>query len=258
MENNSHLGNIGPLPVGVQIHSTSAGQIASLNLKLPEDQRLRDLIIESLSKTIRLTDIDGTNWIQDSIGHRYHFLYPEKATITIEDIASTLAKTCRFGGKTKRFYSVAEHLIIASYYPGLTPWMRMQTFAHDWHEAYLLDVTRPLKQLLPGYTYLCRICDEVLAEKFDCIDLLDPETVKIVKMVDSEMLRAETAQLMRGLIMDWQVFDDGSSNPSTGICKELQDRITCLPPKEAEEKFLVRYEELRNQIQPLPEIVNEA
>lgn len=249
MENHTHSEESDQNQDGMKIHSISEEVTkVELNLVLPKDQRLRNLIYESLSKIIQLTAIDGDNWIQDSEGHRYSFLYPESSNLSINDISRTLSKACRFGGKTKRFYSVAEHCIIASYYPGLTPWMRMQVFAHDWHEAYLVDLPGPLKQLIPGYSYLCRICDEVLSDKFKHIELTDRETKKVIKMVDMEMLRAEASQLIRGPLMDWYAFES-VSNPVTGICKELQDRILCLSPREAEKEFLNRYYELLSPLE---------
>jgi len=63
--------------------------------------------------------------------------------ICIEDIAHALSNQCRFSGHTSRFYSVAEHAWLASYYAPAH--LAAAALMHDAAEAYLIDIPRPLK-----------------------------------------------------------------------------------------------------------------
>jgi hypothetical protein len=54
--------------------------------------------------------------------------------ITVESIATALTRLPRFGGRTKRFYSVAEHSL---YVAGrLSPKFQLGGLLHDAHEAF--------------------------------------------------------------------------------------------------------------------------
>lgn len=63
--------------------------------------------------------------------------------ICLEDIAHALSNQCRFSGHTKRFYSVAEHAWLCSYYAPVH--LAAEALMHDAAEAYLIDIPRPLK-----------------------------------------------------------------------------------------------------------------
>jgi hypothetical protein len=80
-------------------------------------------------------------------GRRFHFLDPKIDEISIEDIAHALSNVCRFTGHTKRFYSVAEHSCLVS---ALCD-NRLEGLLHDASEAYMSDLSSPLKMLVPDY-----------------------------------------------------------------------------------------------------------
>lgn len=82
-------------------------------------------------------------WIVTYTGREVDLVEPRPDQICLDDIAHSLSHTCRFAGHTKRFYSVAEHsLHVARLCPTLP------ALLHDAAEAYIGDVTRPLKHLL--------------------------------------------------------------------------------------------------------------
>lgn len=112
-------------------------------------------------------------------------LNPSPDTIVLEDIAWSLAHQCRWTGHTDEFYSVARHsLIVASAVP---PEYALCALMHDATEAYLGDVSRPLKTLLPAYADLEAAMWAVIAQKFG-LPAIIPEAVH---MADNEVLAWE-------------------------------------------------------------------
>lgn len=63
--------------------------------------------------------------------------------INIEDIARSLANTCRFRGHTTQYYSVAEHCFHVSL--DVPRGYALWALLHDAPEAYLFDIPSPLK-----------------------------------------------------------------------------------------------------------------
>lgn len=75
----------------------------------------------------------------------------KESDIDIEDIAHGLSNQCRWGGHTKRFYSVAEHSIevfkkVAN--KTMCKTTRLEALLHDASEAYLLDIPSPYKEMM--------------------------------------------------------------------------------------------------------------
>lgn len=91
---------------------------------------------------------------------------PIAEMITIEDIASSLSKICRFGGCIPEFYSVAQHtLLVVELAPDN---LKKAALLHDAAEAYLGDVIKPLKHLIKDlYTPLEHKFEKVIFEKFN-------------------------------------------------------------------------------------------
>lgn len=89
------------------------------------------------------------DFIVTSTGKRFYFDDIESNIIDIEDIATALSRICRFAGHCSRFYSVAEHsMFVSSLLPDE---LKIAGLLHDATEAYLGDITRPLKAHLKTY-----------------------------------------------------------------------------------------------------------
>jgi len=79
-------------------------------------------------------------------GRRVHIADPLPDEIDIEDIAHGLSHTCRFAGHVPLYYSVAQHSLLVSEL--LDERTAMWGLLHDASEAYLHDLTRPLKRVM--------------------------------------------------------------------------------------------------------------
>jgi len=86
-------------------------------------------------------------------GEDFKPLSPDAKQIHIEDIAHALSLMCRANGHFVRFYSIAQHSIncaIEAKARGLSVKVQTACLLHDGSEAYLLDITRPVKEHLPN------------------------------------------------------------------------------------------------------------
>ena len=79
-------------------------------------------------------------------GRMVDLLNVKPEDIDLADIAWALAHTCRFMGHPRRHYSVAEHSInVARLLP--EP-IKIYGLLHDAHEAYIGDISTPMKRAL--------------------------------------------------------------------------------------------------------------
>jgi hypothetical protein len=90
---------------------------------------------------------------------------PDPELIGLVDIAHSLSNICRWNGHVMRFYSVAEHCIFVS---GLVESRedKLAALLHDASEAYITDLTRPVKYRFPNYLDLEFDLKRVISLKF--------------------------------------------------------------------------------------------
>jgi hypothetical protein len=95
--------------------------------------------------------------IETYTGVRFDPFDPDN--IRLLDIAHALSNICRFTGHSNRFYSVAQHsLFVADL---VEPKYKREALMHDAQEAYINDLSTPVKSRLPEY----RIMEKRLAEE---------------------------------------------------------------------------------------------
>ncbi len=131
-------------------------------------------------------------WIQTISGKRVDLPIPKPEQIDIYDIAYALAMKCRFNGQCKKFYSVAEHSVRVSWL--LPPGLELAGLLHDANEAYLPDIPRPVKELIPDYKRVENLMEEAINLKYS-IELSD-EGKRQIKRADNVMLATEARALM--------------------------------------------------------------
>lgn len=87
-------------------------------------------------------------WIQTLDGAAFDLLEPDYQKINPDTIAACLAKTCRFKGHCRGFYSVAQHSLLVESLV-FSDDLRLPALLHDAHEVYtgFGDVARPAKYI---------------------------------------------------------------------------------------------------------------
>lgn len=118
---------------------------------------------------------------------------PQPEDINIDDIAHALSLLCRANGHIEWFFSVAQHSINCAREAearGFTKTVQLAALLHDASEAYLSDITRPVKLQLPGY----RVIEENLQEVIDQVFFgrqLSIDEKKLVSELDDGQLYYE-------------------------------------------------------------------
>ena len=131
-------------------------------------------------------------------------LHPEVELIDIEDIAHALSMLCRANGHFKSFYSVAQHSINCmkeAKARGYSERVQLACLLHDASEAYLSDVTRPVKAELPRYREIESPLQEMIWNKWLDEPLTIQEIVQVFQ-IDDAILAYEFLNLMGEKIAD--------------------------------------------------------
>lgn len=144
--------------------------------------------------------------------------------VNIYDIAHALSQLCRFTGHTREFYSVAQHSVLVAF--SCRAGLIMEGLLHDAAEAYVNDLSRPLKHhpQMAAYVAAELRVDSTVRARFGLPSVMSPE----VKAVDNKLVVDEALSFMSDT--SWtaghpRLYKNGS-------------RITAWTPKFAEEFFL--------------------
>lgn len=165
---------------------------------------------------------------------------PDPAEIDLEDIAHSLSRQCRFAGHTLGHYSVAEHSVLVSF--AAPAFVALEALMHDAHEAYIGDITSPVKAALRGLDdgivfSLGALEDRMEAAVRERFGLtVDHNAEVAIKAADMKALAAERAAMLpRTGRHDWRVpyvWPEGVPRPLLGI-----------PAHDARNLFVCRYYE---------------
>lgn len=175
------------------------------------------------------------NTIRLFSGGYLDLLDPDPETFTIRDIACGLSKICRFGGQIEQWYSVAEHSIWCAHQAaddrhGFD--VQLACLMHDAAEAFVGDVVKPLKMLLPEYAEIERGMEAAIARKFG----IDFDAHKeIIREIDHAMLIAERRKFFSVDHVQWA----GESE-----VRELRHGFIGMPHRIASTEFIKSAERL--------------
>lgn len=182
-----------------------------------------------------MTVATADSWLKTTVletaeGLEFDYANPRPSQVSLGDIAHGLSMTCRFGGHTSRFYSVAEHSVIVSqivegWGEGLNE--QLGGLFHDGHEAYLGDVPTPMKRLLgESYRKLVGPANYAIAAALD-LDVMSFDC-EPVREADHASLFLEAAELL-------PVGPDADPPP---VPPDIE--VRCLPAELAKLKFEAR------------------
>lgn len=175
----------------------------------------------------------GNAWIQTWSGKKFDLIDPKISDFDIKDIAHALSKICRFAGHTQRFYSVAEHCVHVAEWvekqdPDADKTLVRTALLHDAAEAYMCDLPRPLKGLLPGYKKQETHIEYYIAEAFNTYV---PLKFGAIEEADNRILFDERAQAMGPCDHKWEF-----EHEPLGIT------LRFWPPGQAVARFLKTYD----------------
>lgn len=131
-------------------------------------------------------------------------LRPDPQLIDISDIAHSLSMLCRANGHFKSFYSVCRHSINCAKEAqarGYSRRVQLGCLLHDGSEAYLSDVTRPVKEELPRYKQIEEPLQEIIWNKWLDTPLTEEERRQVFE-IDDAILAHEFINLMDASIVD--------------------------------------------------------
>lgn len=168
---------------------------------------------------------------------RFDPIDPDPELIRIEDIAHALSLLCRANGHFNRFFSVAQHSLNCyreAKARGCSSKIRLACLLHDASEAYLSDITRPVKQHLPEYQAMEDRLQTAIWDRFLSEPLSSEER--------SQVFEIDDAQLYHEFLyfMDERLF-------STELGLKIQPDFGDHPFAETENQFLAAFRHLTMQ-----------
>lgn len=171
-------------------------------------------------------------WMHTFTGVKFYPADPRPEDFNIIDIAHALSNTCRYNGHCRGFYSVAEHSVMVSY--DVTSENALWGLLHDASEAYISDIVRPAKIMLPQYKDLEAGIMLAICERFN----LNPQMPDEVKRADNNVLAYEAQYLMGVDPKEWGI------EPYKGMWNDKGLIIQHYEPSQARKFFLERFKEL--------------
>lgn len=174
---------------------------------------------------MKFDDVLPPGQIQTYMGEIFDLHNPDPKAVRIVDIATALARIPRFNGHTKTHYSVAQHSVLVT--RELQPCSRetaLYGLLHDAAEAYIGDISRPVKAIIRRHTEALAVLEENILGEILRSYGLDGTLPEEVKAADNLIGKRE-----------WDSFM--TTNPP-------KDRIYAWPEVASRNTFLKTFESL--------------
>ena len=183
------------------------------------------------------------DYITTYSGQKFNPLSPNVAAIEIKDIAHALARIGRANGHFVDFYSVGRHCLDCACEALARGYGARQALAcllHDAGEAYLSDITSPVKKHLRQYVAVEDGLLDVIYHKY-LPGGIRPREQRVVKEIDNTMLYFEFVHFMGEKLAD--------EEPE--LVSEPCFSFTSF--QSVEEQYLFLFESLQQQMAQEPE-----
>jgi len=171
-------------------------------------------------------------YITTYTGKKFDPLEPNIENLDIRDIAHSLSLTCRGNGHVKQFFSVGQHCVSCAKEAaarGCSKRVVLACLLHDASEAYMSDVPRPFKEVLPEYVEAEEKLINIIMEYYLGNPLSKSEQ-DLVKQIDDDLLYYDMIELLG-------VSQDG---PEPKIYSTLDYSLR--PFEEIEKEYINLYE----------------
>lgn len=189
-------------------------------------------------------------WQRMLSGRRLDLLNPSPFDIEIDDIAHGLARVARWNGQTRgdHAFSVAEHSLIVEHitgflYPALEPKWRLAALLHDSSEYVIGDMISPFKAALGiDYKLFEEKLEHAVHARFGLPAKTPVEVKRKIKRADHICAWFEATQIAG---FSREEADSFFGKPPAG----LDINIDPAPPKEAQQRFVARFETLLAEVE---------
>ena len=164
-------------------------------------------------------------------------LEPRQEDIVIEDIAHALSMMTRAGGHFPEFFSVAEHCIQCckeSMARNYDPKVSLICLLHDASEAYIADVTRPVKQHMTMYIQIEEQLMATVYEKF-LGEAPSEDELALMSNIDDACLYYEFVHFMDEKLYEEEPVIISNLTYENKTMKEVEQEYLALYHKLAEE-----------------------
>lgn len=172
-------------------------------------------------------------WLQLASGSVFPLTGPMRP-VSIGDVAASLAKTCRFAGACRTFYSVAQHSVIVSQVIqtlGGSTEQQMWGLLHDAAEFALGDIPRPTKRLLGAQ--IKALEGDILRRIISGLGLSLDEPGPLVWVADEIALATERRDFMVPSPFTWEL-----------TAEPMESNILPMSWPHARDAFIMRFESL--------------
>ena len=158
---------------------------------------------------------------------------PDSELIDVRDIAHALSLLCRANGHFPVFYSVAQHCLNCmkeAKARGFGDRVQLLCLLHDASEAYIADLTRPVKSAIPEYKEIEKRLEREIYAKW--LGGITDEEYAIMRNIDDLMLYHEFYRFMGEKL--WDEKNELLSQPRfcfelfAGVEKEFISAFSCL------------------------------